>query len=85
MRGNHFVCPIICSNVIEFIVNHELREFTDKEQVICTVRTAFQGLQENKIEAFVQHVTVAQTYEYTVRTRTETFSVPWHTSVQIEC
>ena len=87
MKGNNLGRPIIGSNVIELIIDRELKQSntTDIERLSHTVRTAFPNLEPEQAQAFVQQVSVEQKYEYAVKTKKERINIPKHMSVTVEC
>ena len=87
MKGNKLGRPIIGSNVIELILNSELKKSnaTNMELLSHTVRTVFPTLEPEQAQAFVHQVSVGQGREYTVKTTKERINIPKHMSVKVEC
>lgn len=87
LKGDKLRQPIIGSNVIELIIDSELKQSnaTNSEQLSHTVRTVLPNLGPAQAQAFVQQVSAAQTSEYTVRTKKENVIIPKHMSIHVEC
>lgn len=87
MKGNKLGRPIIGSNVIELIIDSELKQSnaTDRERLSHIVRAVFPNFEPDQAQAFVQQLSIEQRSEYAVKTKKERINIPKHMSVKVEC
>lgn len=87
LKDNQQQYPIIGFNVIECWVLDSAGDrlkHSNEDKLVEAITFAFPHIRKKKVKAFINAVSLGQTYEHNVRTENEWVSVPAHGSVQVD-